>query len=305
MINIDKLALTKAENRGAPYKEGLIDYAEKVALEKPKCTFMVNDDCVCFRYIRKPDGSTEYEYTIGAIILCDEGERVGAVSINTEYREGKETVVYGVESFRIQKYRGNANKTVSKHLNVALRNVKKFIKGRDYSELATLIKNDVSIKVNALRQTTQSRLCNGLNTDGLAVELGMLAYQARKAGKDELSISSTLVPKHMRYITQPLEALKAHDKHCENYKDALVLSVMLNDKKGYGISVYSNGSLAVYSFATDEVRKYQEMSELDPLIQTRMAMFKMAGTQEPYEQFGCKFEGDMFYIVEGDLDLES
>lgn len=305
MIKIDKSAITKAEGRNAPYRDGLLDYAEKVALEKPKCTFVINDDCVNSRYIRKPDGSSEYEYTIGAIILCEDGEQVGAVSIQTEYREGKETVVYGVESFRIQKYRGNANKTVSKHLNVALRNVKKYIKGRDYSELATLIKNDVSNKVNALRQMAQSRLCNTLNTDGLAVELGMLAYQARKAGKDELSISSTLVPKHMRYTTQPLEALKAHDKHCENYKDAFVLSVMLNDKKGYGVSVYSNGSLAVYSFASDEVRKYQAVSELDSLMQTRMAMFKMTANLEPYEHFGCKFEGDMYYIVEGDMDLES
>jgi hypothetical protein len=266
---------------------------------------MVDDDCVRSYWVRKPDNNVAYEYDISTIVLCDEGERVGAISINTEYREGKEIVVYGVESFRIQKYRGNANKTVSKHLNVALRNVKKFIKGRDYSELATLIKNDVTNKVNALRQMTQSRLCNLLNTDGLAVEIGMLSYQARKAGKDELSISSTLVPKHMRYNTQPAEALKTHDKVCENYKDAFVLSVMLNDKRGYGVSVYSNGSLAVYSFATDEVRKYQEMSELDPLIQTRMAMFKMAANLEPYEQFGCKFEGDMYYIVEGDLDLES
>lgn len=305
MINIDKSALSKAENRSAPYKEGLIDYAEKVALEKPKCTFVVNDDCVSSRYIRKPDGNTEYEYRIDAIILCEDGEQVGAVSIGTEYREGKETVVYGVESFRIQKYRGNANKTVSKHLNVALRNVKKYIKGRDYSELATLIKNDVTNKVNALRQMAQSRLCNTINTDQLAVEIGMLAYQARKAGKDELSISSTLVPKHARYGVSPAEALKLHDKNCENYKAAFVLSVMLNDKKGYGVSMYSNGSLAVYSFANDEVRKYQAVSELDSLMQTRLAMFKMTADLEPYEQFGCKFEGNMYYIVEGDMDLQS
>jgi hypothetical protein len=214
-------------------------------------------------------------------------------------------VVYGVESFRIQKYRGNANKTVSKHFNVALRNVKKFIKGRDYSELATLIKNDVTNRVNALRQMMQSRVVNAINTDQLAVEISMLAYQARKAGKDEFAVSSSLAPKHMRYTSDVVEATKKHDKFCESYKDAFVLSVMLNDKKGYGISMYSNGSLAVYSFANDEVRKYQAVSELDPLMQTRLAMFKMTATQEPYEQFGCKFEGDMYYIVEGDMDLES
>ncbi|MEI6880727.1 MAG: hypothetical protein WCK82_05310 [Bacteroidota bacterium] len=305
MIKIDKSALTKAENRSAPYKDGLLDYAEKVALEKPKCTLMVDDDCVSSHFKHNSDGTHGYDYDISAIILCDEGERVGAISINTEYREGKETVVYGVESFRIQKYRGNANRTVSKHLNVALRNVKKYIKGRDYSELATLIKENVSTRINSLRQMMQSRVCNALNTDQLAVELSMLAYQARKAGKEEFTVSSLLAPKNMRYTNDLAEATKKHDKYCEGYKDAFVLSVMLNDKKGYGVSMYSNGSLAVYSFANDEVRKYQAVSELDPLMQTRLAMFKMTAELEPYEQFGCKFEGDMYYIVEGDMDLQS
>ena len=305
MLNIDKSALTKAEGRSAPYREGLLDYAEKVALEKPKCTFMVDDDCVRSIWVRKPDGNAAYEYDISRVILCEDGEQIGAVSIEKEYREGKETVVYGVESFRIQKYRGNANKTVSKHLNVAIRNVKKYLKGRDYSELATLIKNQVSQHVSGIMQMTRSRVCNALNTDQLAVELSMLAYQARQAGKEEVSVSAYLAPKNMRYTSDVKEAVKKHDKFCEQYRDALALHTMLNDKKGYGISVYSNGSLAMYSFASDEVRKYQALSELDPMIQTRMAMFKMTSENEPYEQFGCKFEGGMFYIVEGDMNLES
>lgn len=300
MIKIDKSALSKAENRGAPYKEGLLDYAEKVALEKPKCTFMVDDDCVRSYWVRKPDSNAAYEYDISTIILCDEGERVGAISIGSEYREGKETVVYGVESFRIQKYRGNANKTVSKHLNVALRNVKKFIKGRDYSELASLIKSSISNNVNSLRQATQSRLGHTMDTDYFAVTYAMRAYQARKAGHKVMEVETVFDATTLRRSNQ-----SGHDKACEDYGNAFLLNAMLNDKKGYGISVYSNGSLAVYSFATDEVRKYQEMSELDPLIQTRLAMFKVISDLEPYAHLGCKFVDSMYYIVEGDLDLES
>jgi hypothetical protein len=300
MIKIDKSALSKAEGRSAPYREGLLDYAEKVALEKPKCTFMVDDDCVRSFWVRKPDSNTAYEYDISTIVLCDEGERVGAISVNTEYREGKEIVVYGVESFRIQKYRGNANKTVSKHLNVAIRNVKKFIKGRDYSELASLIKSSISNNVNSLRQATQSRLSHTMDTDYFAVTHAMRAYQARKAGHKVMEVDTVLDNLILRRSNQ-----SGHDKACEDYKNAFLLNTMLNDKKGYGISVYSNGSLAVYSFANDEVRKYQEVSELDPLIQTRLAMFKVISDLEPYAHLGCKFVDSMYYIVEGDLDLES
>lgn len=305
MLNIDRTKLTKAESRNAPYVEGLLDYAEKVALEKPKCTFMVDDDCVKHKWIRRENGETAYEYEIRGIVLCEDGEQIGAISMDEEYRDGKKTTVYGVESFRIQKYRGNANKTVSKHFNVAIRNVKKYLKGRDYSELAKLIREDVTNKVTSLMQTTRSRVCNALNTDQMAIEISMKAYQARKAGKDEVSVSAYLAPINMRYDKNVQEAVKKHDKHCEEYRDALALYTMLNDKKGFGISVYGNGSLAVYSFATGDVRKYQELSELDSLTQTRMAMFKLAGENEPHEQFGCKFADGMFYIVEGDMTLES
>lgn len=305
MLNIDKSALTNDNGRNAPYKDGLLDYAEKVALEKPKCTMMLNDNCVRSTWTRMEDGSASYKYEIGGIIFCEDGEQIGAISLEEEYREGKKITVYGVESFRIQKYRGNANKTVSKHLNVALRNIKKYMKGRDYSELATLIKNQVTHQVTSLTQSMRSRVCNQLHTDQIAVELSMLAYQARKAGKDEVSVPATLVPRNARFSADIREAIAKHDKQCENYRDALALQTMLNDKKGYGISLYDNGSLAVYSFATGDVRKYQEVSELDHSTQTRLAMFKIIPENDPHEQFGCKFPNNMYYIVEGDMALES
>ena len=34
MLNIDKSALTKAEARNAPFKDGLLEFVEKVSLEK-------------------------------------------------------------------------------------------------------------------------------------------------------------------------------------------------------------------------------------------------------------------------------
>ena len=151
----------------------------------------------------------------------------------------------------------------------------------------------------------RSRVCHALNTDQITVELSMLAYQARKEGKAEVTVSSSLAPKHARFSSNISEAIQKHDKHCENYRDALALHTMLHDKKGYGISLYGNGSLAVYSFATGDVRKYQEVSELDSLTQTRLAMFKIIPENDPHAQFGCRFAENMYYIVEGDMALES
>ena len=46
--------------------------------------------------------------------------------------------------------------------------------------------------------------------------------------------------------------------------------------------------------------------ELLPLdIQSKLAMFKVIKANEAYTHLGCKFEGDMYYIVAGDMNLDN
>ena len=80
---------------------------------------------------------------------------------------------------------------------------------------------------------------------------------------------------------------------------------MIDKKQGYGLSLYSTGSCALYDFATDSVRRYKSTDELPDAVQSRLGMFKVLDVGDPYAQFGCKFDQEMYFIVSGELKLES
>jgi hypothetical protein len=61
----------------------------------------------------------------------------------------------------------------------------------------------------------------------------------------------------------------------------------------------------LYDFATDSVRRFKSTDELPEAVQSRLGMFKVLEVDDPYAQFGCKFHQDMYFIVSGELKLES
>jgi hypothetical protein len=99
--------------------------------------------------------------------------------------------------------------------------------------------------------------------------------------------------------------VKDHDKEIAKYLEANALSDMIDNKQGYGLSLYSTGSCALYDFATDSVRRYKSTDELPDAVQSRLGMFKVFEIDDPHAQFGCKFHQDMYFIVSGELKLES
>jgi hypothetical protein len=99
--------------------------------------------------------------------------------------------------------------------------------------------------------------------------------------------------------------VKEHDKEIVQYLEANALQTMIDNKQGYGLSLYSTGSCALYDFATDSVRRFKSTDELPDAVQSRLGMFKVVEEDEPHAQFGCKFHQDMYFIVSGELKLES
>ena len=219
------------------------------------------------------------------------------MSIKREYRSGANIDVYGVGSFRIDKSRGRGDETTTKDLKVALRNVKKFMVGRDYTEIANLIKNTVASGINSILSHGRSRIQWGIDNNKLALTYALLSYDARKCGADKVVLP--IDPKDFVRNT------KDNDAEIERYLEAQALGDMIDNKQGYGLSVYSTGSCALYDFATDSVRRYKSIDELPDNIQTKLAMFKLIPHDEPPAQFGCKFQQEMYYIVSGELQMES
>ncbi len=296
MVNIDKSKVPQ-KKANAEMHPLLPNFVTEVALVKPTCDFYVDDDCIHGKWRRKEDGNTEDFYQIYKVKVRQDGEEIGFLSIVGEYRNGAHVDVYGVGSFRINKSRGRHDETTTKDLKVALRNVKKLLVGRDYTEIAHLIKETVTKNINSLVNTLEGRIKWGVHGENLALTYSLLAYNARHDG-----VATIQLPADSKEFTRNKKDM---DDYIAKYLEANALQSMYKNKQGYGISLYSTGSCAVYDFATDSVRRYKSIDELPDAIQTRLAMFKVIDTDEAHSQFGCKFNQEMYYIVSGELKMQS
>ena len=297
MVNIDKSQFPQ-KYKDAVMHPMLSNFVCEVALIKPTADFYVDENCTRMKW-RQKEGSTETE-TYNEIVVVrvrQDGENIGHLSVVGEYRNGASVDVYGVGSFRINKSRGRSDETTTKDLKVALRNVKKLMIGRDYSEIAKLIKETVTNGVKSIVAHSKQRVCWGVNDNKVSLTYALLAYEARQTG-----VSKVMLPADVKDFVRNV---KDHEKEVAKYLEANALSDMIDNKQGYGLSLYSTGSCALYDFATDSVRRLKSTDDLPEAVQSRLGMFKVLDKDDPHAQFGCKFDQDMYFIVSGELKLES
>jgi hypothetical protein len=135
-----------------------------------------------------------------------------------------------------------------------------------------------------------------MDTSAEALYLAMHAYQARKSGSPTYTAPS---------LPATVKRPKEHDRQCEEFVVSTFLKEQLDSKLGYGVKVFVNGSLAGLNFSDMSITKYKTFETLPEDIQSRLAMFKVISANEPHAHLGCKFSDEMFYIVAGDMQLES
>ena len=295
MIHIDKTNL-KQKHKDADMHPNLSAYVTEVSLIKPTCDFFVNDECVQTGWRRLESGDTEDYKQIYRVNVREDGENIGFLSIVKQYRNGGNEDVYGVGSFRINKSRGRQDETTTKHLKVALRNVKKLMVGRDYTELADLIKDGVTNSIHSLTYNAKNHIKWGVDQEELAVDYALLAYQARNNNMD----SVVLPADEKKYARR-----KELHKDIAKYLEVQALNDMITKKQGYGVQTFSNGSYAVYNFSNNSIKRYKTMEELPSDIMLRLPMFKVMQSEEVNVTFGCMVKADMYFIVSGELKMES
>jgi hypothetical protein len=294
MVNIDRSKLN-AEVRNTPINPILEDFVLKVSLAKPLCEFSFGEKSfrTKYDYSKTP---TEKTHELFSVEVHQDGELLGDLFLDERYVEGKKEQVYGVGSFRIQKERGRGDATVTKNIKVALRNAKKAFVSRADDELRQLIKDNVMQSLGQVWNQARNAVTYGMETSTEALYLAMHAYQARKRGESTFSLPS---------MPTTIKRPKEHDRECEWFTVSTFLKVKLDSTRGYGVKVFANSSLAVLNFSDMSITKYKTFEVLPEDIQSKLAMFKVIASGEPYAHLGCKFNDEMFYIVAGDMQLES
>ena len=286
MVNVNKLELSDAK-RHLPYGDNLEEFLNLVALAKPLCTFAVDNDCVRSEWIRNGENGSEYMELINSIKVYEDGEAIGSISVGRRYRGGSREDVYGVESFRIHKERGSRNTTYVKDIKVAMRNVKKFFTGRQDNEVKELITHNVKRGMEGVMHNAIQSINWAVDAREIAFNYIMQAYHSHKRGETMVSM-----PVKMPTVT---DQEKLFSK-CDDVIQAKTLDDHYKGNNGYGVQMRIDNSIVTYSYASDKITKYRGFDDVPTNIQEKLAMFKVLGKDEPYADFGVKFDDGFFYI---------
>jgi len=287
MVNVNKLELSD-NKRQLPYGDNLEEFLNLVALAKPLCTFAVDNTCVHNEWVRNANGDgSDYTETISLIKVYEDGEAIGSISVAKRYKSAGREDVYGVESFRIHKERGDRNTTYVKDIKVAMRNVKKFFTGRQDNELKELIVHNVKKGMEGVMHTAVQGIYWSVDTREVAFHYIMDAFKAHKQGESTVSMPVK--------IPTVADQEKLFGK-CEDVIQAKTLDDHYKGNNGYGVQMRKDNSIVTYAYASDKITKYPSFDDVPTHIQEKLAMFKVLEKDEPYADFGVKFDDGIFYI---------
>ena len=291
ITQIDKTKIDSV-NKNLRFRENLEQFVDDVALLKPRAKFAIDNDCVATDYVIN-ETTNQYDRNpcIYRVKVYEGGEELGSISVFDEYRKGIKTHTYGVESFRINKFRGRGNTTSSMHKKVALTNVKKNLVARVKDELVEQIGNNVKQRLNGLTSGAESSMTWTVNQIDIAKDYAIAAYHARLAGSGEVVLDAS----KSKYCNN----IKHLDKTAATYLDFKVIDDMPKNKRGYGVQGYTDGSFAVLSFATQDIAKYSSIDEMPQEMAEKLSMFKLIGVGEPYPHLGVKLLEHLYFIVDG------
>jgi hypothetical protein len=290
MIKYDDSALAFADRGNLPLFEKLEEFADKVSLLKPMANFVVTTNCTTNRNVRV-EGKLEKEFVtfIYRFEVLERGEKLGAISCQERYRGGDRDIVYGVESFRIDKSRGHRNETQSKDIKVAMRLVKTMLVARADNEAIQLIRDKVSEGINSVYGTHYNGVKWSIDCTDEAMLYARTAYLASLRGEETVTL-----PVKLMSVNNPAN----YNTSFALYEDARYISNSYKAERGYAIQALIDGGFYVYSLADKVINRYDDFYTLPENIQGKYGMFKVLKEEEIVTTIGVKLRDGFSYVVE-------
>ena len=284
---IDKSEL-KPDQRDLPFFGELETFVDLVAKANPLFDFVCNRESVRGQWLN--GSSTQY---ICSVNVFQDGEELGTLSVANRGYGGVRELVFGVESFRITKYRGERNTTYSKDMKIALRTAKKNLLPRDDSELINLIHNNIRNKLKELGSHFENQVRWGVNMNEVAWGYLMRMYEARKEGSTSVSVNPRTI--------EGVKDMGDHDKRLDKLMEIVSVLNKHNNKEGYGITTQPDGTVVCLDYGTLKVTKYKDWNAIPQPIADKLAVFKLLGENECFANYGVKLEQGFYFIVKDAL----
>jgi hypothetical protein len=292
-VTVNKSALN-VEQRGYPYRPKLEELLEAVSNSNPLLNFVCDEHCLTKDWdkeLAKENGEKGgYAHYVYRVKVFQDGEELGSVRADTRYRRsiGAE-LVYGIESFRINKERGANNTTFTKDLKVALRTAKKAFVARASTELYAHIYGNVKNGLTNLFSNASNAVRWSLDTNTEAMEYAQAAYQAHKQGKTTVE------------MPVKLKSVRDYDDYmdrCDKRESANILFTAFHNKQGYAIKVMEDGKLICINLESNTVNKYETVEAMPTDITNKFVIFKVLTEHEAHAHLGVKLENNFFYVAQ-------
>lgn len=303
-----------ASKKPMEHEPKLDEYIHAVAMLKPLCNFVADDNHVhtTWKDFVDEQGTKDrkpFSYLSG-VAVYENGERLGDIGITETYRrnEGGTVYVYFVESFRISKERGSHNRTLSKHLKVALREVNKAFIPRADEELIKQVCNHVGYQLGNIVGYNQNQARWNINCDEEAMNYAYLAYKANLRGETTVSLPSILATSNRRKGDND-----DFNKYMEKYDESLKLSEHYKSDKGYAVQAKSDKSFVVCNFDKTDPNtlcKYKSIDDMPKHLGDKLSALKLLEKQDCVGHIGVKIGTDedpnveYYYLVSGDIIFE-
>ena len=313
IVEIDKSSLS-GKHKLYEHDAKLDEFVHAVSLAKPLLNFVATDD-LCksvYRTFKTNDGEIDRRQCqlLTGVEVYQNGEKLGEVGIADIYRRNEGQVyVYTVSSFRIDKERGDYNRTYNKDMKVALRKVKEVMYPRIDEELIKAVKDTVSNRLCSVLNSARQAARWSMDTEDEALTYAMAAYKAILNQESTVTLPANLAT--VKASAQRYGEERDFMQIMEAYEQVRILHVDYAQKnRGHAVQLRIDGSYVVYTFGagiTDDILKYKSIDDLPKHLSDKVSALQLVNGDEAHSHIGIKFKSGngevetFYFLVDGDI----
>jgi hypothetical protein len=213
---------------------------------------------------------------IGEVIVYNNEEKIGKISIQQDYVDGKYINVYQLDSPRIQQQRGMRNRKKTKHYKIALRSALDAFKEYPPDEVAKTMVTDTSYRMSNLRQNANNLVQSCVNTTVVAASV--LEYLAEVQDNGPQAFPPIIIDPKWR-------------DHLATYKIVDSVFRAWENRTGMLVKLLPSGVMTVVDLTIGEVVMVTSNTyDLPVEYQEKLAILKIMETNQAIEGMGVKVE---------------
>lgn len=262
------------------------EFLSKVAVAYPLFEFKATDRCVSQRW--KGGESVTY---LARVKVFQDGERLGDLWWDMRGHGGNSEPTVGVGSFRIIKHRGHSNATFTKDLKVAMRNVKANLMPRAEDELKHWVKQAVKSKLDDINNSWNQQARWGVDNYAIMLEYINKGYEAHLRGENTVTLP----------LNVGIKDMENHLKTMVRADEARKLIMMRDNNSGFGVGTQADGTVVLYDYAHDTIKKYRDFDELPKVVADKLSVFKILQDDEFFLAYGARLKNGFYYIVNDEI----